>query len=44
MPYHSWERGTNGLLSQYLPKATSLTSLTKGRYDDIAEILNTRPK
>ena len=47
-PHHSWERGThentNGLLRQYLPKGTSLASLTQSRCDTIAETLNTRPR
>ena len=47
-PHHSWERGTNentnGLLRQYLPRGTSLASLTQNQCDTIAEILNVRPR
>jgi IS30 family transposase len=47
-PYHSWERGTNentnGLIRQYLPKNTSMRSLTQASCDQIAEALNTRPR
>ena len=47
-PHHSWERGTNentnGRLRQYLPKGTSLASLTQSRCDAIAEILNVGPR
>ena len=47
-PYHSWERGTNantnGLIRQYLPKKTSMQNLTQQRCDQIARLLNSRPR
>ena len=47
-PYHSWERGTsentNGLIRQYLPKRTSMATITQRHCDDIALKLNTRPR
>lgn len=47
-PHHSWERGTNentnGLIRQYLPKATSMNKLTQERCDWIANELNERPR
>ena len=47
-PYHSWERGTNentnGLIRQYLPKRTSMASITQADCDKIAEQLNNRPR
>lgn len=47
-PYHSWQRGsnenTNGLIRQYLPKGTSMETLTQRRRDEIAEKLNHRPR
>ena len=47
-PYHSWERGTNentnGLIRQYLPKRTSLASLTQRDCNAIAQRLNHRPR
>ena len=47
-PYHSWERGSNenlnGLLRQYLPKRSNLSTLTQRQCDAIARQLNTRPR
>lgn len=47
-PHHSWERGTNentnGLIRQYLPKGTSMRSLTQYQCNAIAKQLNTRPR
>lgn len=47
-PYHSWERGSNenvnGLIRQYLPKGTSMATLTQVQCDAISNHLNTRPR
>ena len=47
-PYHAWERGTNentnGLIRQYLPKRTSMKHVTQERCNEIASILNNRPR
>ena len=47
-PYASWERGTNentnGLVRQYIPKRTSMRTLTQRRCNAIAEKLNNRPR
>jgi transposase, IS30 family len=47
-PYHSWERGTNentnGLIRQYVPKRTSMKSLTQADCNRIAAALNNRPR
>jgi IS30 family transposase len=47
-PYHSWERGTNentnGLIRQYLPKRTSMATLTQRECNAIAQQLNDRPR
>ena len=47
-PYHAWERGSNenlnGLIRQYLPRPTSMETVTQKHCDWIARQLNTRPR
>ena len=47
-PYHSWERGSNenvnGLIRQYLPKGSSMETLTQQHCNAIADKLNNRPR
>ncbi len=47
-PYHSWERGCNenlnGLFRRYVPKGSSMKTLTQADCDSIANQLNSRPR
>ena len=47
-PYSSWERGTNentnGLIRQYIPRETDMTTVSHQRVARIADKLNNRPR
>ena len=43
-PYHSWERGTNGLLRQFFPKGMDFGTIIQLDVDIALELLNNRPR
>jgi IS30 family transposase len=40
----SWQRGNNGLLRQFMPKGADLSDASRTRPNDVANLINNRPK
>lgn len=47
-PYSSWQKGTvenvNKMIRRYIPKGTDLATITQGDLDEIAAIINKKPR